>query len=90
MMSSVAETATLKQVSKGVNSMTNTELLEEWIKKSGKKKKFLAEKVGLSYAGFRNCCINVAEFTTSQVSILCEELNITRLSDKEAVFYARR
>ena len=70
--------------------MTNTELLEEWIKKSGKKKKFLAEKVGLSYAGFRNCCINVAEFTTSQVSILCEELNITRLSDKEAVFYARR
>lgn len=70
--------------------MTNTKLLEDWIKKSGKKKKYLAEKVGLSYAGFRNCCINKAEFTTSQVSILCDELGISRLTDKEAVFYVRK
>lgn len=70
--------------------MTNTELLEDWIKRSGKKKKFLAEKIGLSYAGFRNCCINAAEFTTSQVAILCDELGISKLTDKEAVFYARR
>lgn len=69
--------------------MTNTELLEQWIKKSGKKKGFLAAKVGLSLAGFRNCCINKAEFTTSQVSILCKELDIRKLTDKEAVFYAR-
>lgn len=70
--------------------MTDTKLLEFWIAKSGKKKKFLAEKVGLSYAGFRNCCINKAEFTASQIDILCEELGITRLTDKEAVFYARK
>lgn len=70
--------------------MTNTELLEAWIKKSGKKKNFLAEKVGLSYAGFRNCCINKAEFTTSQVAILCDELGISKLTDKEAIFYAKR
>jgi hypothetical protein len=70
--------------------MTNTALLEEWIKRSGKKKKYLAEKVGLSYAGFRNCCINKAEFTTGQVSVLCEELGITKLTDKEAIFYARQ
>lgn len=68
--------------------MTNTELLEAWIEKSGKKKKFLAEKVGLSYAGFRNCVTNKAEFTASQIGILCVELGITRLTDKEAVFYA--
>ena len=68
--------------------MTNTALLEEFIQKSGKKKMYLAEKVGLSSAGFRNCCINKAEFTTSQVSILCNELGISRLTDKEAVFYA--
>lgn len=70
--------------------MTNTELLEMWIEKSGKKKNFLAQKVGLSYAGFRNCVINKAEFTASQISILCTELGITRLTDKEAVFYAKR
>lgn len=70
--------------------MTNTELLEQWIEKSGKKKIYLAEKVGLSPAGFRNCCINKAEFKTSQVNILCDELGITKLTDKEAVFYARK
>ena len=70
--------------------MTNTELLEQWIKKSGKKKNYLAAKVGLSYAGFRNCCINKAEFTAGQISILCDELGISRLTDKEAIFYARK
>ena len=70
--------------------MTNTELLEQWIEKSGKKKKHLAAKVGLSMAGFRNCCINRAEFRTNQVNILCDELGINRLVDKEAVFYARK
>jgi len=70
--------------------MTNTELLEQWIEKSGKKKKYLAAKVGLSLAGFRNCCINKAEFTATQIRILCEELGITRLTDKEAVFYAHK
>lgn len=70
--------------------MTDTELLEQWIKKSGKKKKHLAAKVGLSYAGFRNCCINKAEFTTGQVGVLCDELGISKLTDKEAIFYARK
>ena len=70
--------------------MTDTKLLDEWIERSGKKKKYLAKKVGLSNAGFRNCCTNKAEFTTGQVGILCEELSIRRLTDKEAVFYARK
>ena len=75
---------------KKAKGLTNTELLEEWIKKSGKKKKYLAEKVGLSLAGFRNCCINKAEFTVRQMQILCEELGITDPADMEAVFYARK
>ena len=70
--------------------MTDTKLLEEWIERSGKKRKFLAEKVGLSYAGFRNCVTNKAEFTASQISILCVELGITRLTDKEAIFYVKK
>lgn len=67
--------------------MNNTKLLEKKIAASGKKVKFLAEKVGLSYAGFRNCVINKAEFRVSQVDILCEELNITDLEEKEMIFY---
>lgn len=69
--------------------MTNTELLESWIAKSGKKKSYLADKVGLSRAGFRNCCINRAEFTANQIQILCDELGIKKLTDREAIFFAK-
>lgn len=68
--------------------MTNTELLEDKIKKSGKKKGYLAEKVGLSLAGFKNCCTNKSEFRTSQVQILCDELNIESLEEKQQIFFA--
>ena len=67
--------------------MTNTKLLEDKIAASGKKLKFLAERCGLSYAGFRNCVINKAEFKVSHVDVLCEELNITDLEEKEMIFY---
>ena len=69
--------------------MTNTELLEQRISNSGKKKGFLAKKVGLSRAGFRNCMTNKAEFTASQIDILCEELGITSLKDRFAIFFAK-
>lgn len=68
--------------------MTNTALLEEKIKASGKKISYLAEMCGLSYAGFRNCVINKAEWKTSQIKILCKELGITALKEKEAIFFA--
>ena len=69
--------------------MVNTELLEEAIAESGKKKGYLAKRCNLSRAGFRNCCINKAEFKGSHVNILCEELNITSLKRRMAIFYAK-
>lgn len=69
--------------------MTNTELLNEAIAESGKKKGYLAKKVGLSRAGFRNCEINKAEWTASQIEILCLELNITSLKRRQAIFFAK-
>jgi len=69
--------------------MNNTELLEKKIKESGKKKGYLAEKVGLSLAGFRNCITNKAEFKASQIDLLCEELHITSLKEKESIFFNR-
>lgn len=69
--------------------MTNTKLLEQRIADSGKKINYLAEKVGLSYQGFRNCVTNKAEFKVSQVQILCEELNITSLKERQDIFFAK-
>lgn len=68
--------------------MNNTKLLEEKIKQSGKKITYLAEKVGLSYAGFRNCVLNKAEFKSSQIKILCEELNIDDFKEMKSIFFA--
>lgn len=70
--------------------MTNTELLENKIKESGKKKGYLAEKCGLSRAGFRNCMTNSAEWSASQIDVLCEELGVTSLREKEAIFFAKQ
>ena len=67
--------------------MTNTELLERKITESGKTRVFLASKIGLTYAGFRNCVTNKAEFKASQIDILCDELNITDFGEKEAIFF---
>ena len=56
--------------------MTNTKLLERKIKESGKKISYLAQKCGLSYAGFRNCVTNKAEFKATHIDVLCNELGI--------------
>ena len=69
--------------------MTNTDLLEQKISASGKTRKFLAKKCGLSYAGFRNCVTNKAEFKAGQIETLCDELNISSLEEKQAIFFAR-
>lgn len=68
--------------------MTNTELLEKKIAQSGKKKGYLASKCNLSGAGFRNCMTNKAEWKASQIDILCSELDITSLEEKELIFFA--
>ena len=70
--------------------MNNTKLLEDKIKDSGKKVTYLAKKCNLSYAGFRNCVVNKAEFKSSHIDILCEELNVRSLTEKEAIFFAKR
>lgn len=69
--------------------MTNTELLENKIADSGKKKGYLAKKCGLSRAGFRNCVIGKAEFKKTHIDILCKELNITTVKERKAIFFAQ-
>lgn len=67
--------------------MVNTELLEDKIRQSGKKKSYLALRIGLTLAGFRNCCTNKAEFKVSHVKILCHELGINS-AEMMKIFFA--
>lgn len=68
--------------------MVNTELLNQKIKDSGLKKEYIAEKCGLTRAGFYKKATNVSEFTTGEVTVLCKLLSITKLSEKETIFFA--
>lgn len=67
--------------------MTDTDKLEKLIQNSGKKKTYLAKKCNLSDQGFRNCCTNKAEFKASQIEILCDELGISDLQEKNDIFF---
>lgn len=69
--------------------MVNTQYLENLIISSGKKKSYLAERIGCSRQYFRMKCNNEAPFTLNEADILCSELNITKLSDKEKIFFSK-
>lgn len=67
--------------------MADTQYLEKLIKESGKKKSYLADRIGCSRQYFRMKCNNEAEFTVNEANILCEELNVTKLTEKEKIFF---
>lgn len=67
--------------------MTDKALLEKAIKDSGYKKSYLAERLGLSRAGFSNCLSNKAEFKASQIATLCELLQLDT-AQRNSIFFA--
>ena len=68
--------------------MTNTELLEKAIDKSGFKKNYIAKTIGLSPYGLAKKIKNVTEFKTSEINALCKLLKIESLEKKEKIFFA--
>ena len=68
--------------------MTNTSLLEQYIKESGYKKSYLAKQLGITAYGFALKINNKSEFKGSEMSILCKLLKISA-KDKEAIFFAK-
>lgn len=70
--------------------MIDTQYLEEKIAASGKTKTHLASKMGISIQSFRLKAKNKYDFTLSEVNTLCDELGITKLSEKERIFFAKK
>lgn len=66
--------------------MGNPQYLDELITLSGKKREYLATKIGVSRQTFSKKCKEPASFTNIQVNILCDELNITKLSERQKIF----
>ena len=67
--------------------MVNTQLLEEAIAQSGKKKSYLAGKCGITRQSLTSKINNRSEFTGQQIIILCQELDIKQLTRKDAIFF---
>ncbi len=70
--------------------MTNTKLLNDKITKSGLKRNFIAEKLGLSYYGLKLKIDNENEFKASEISALCDLLNIKTVEEKESIFFTNK
>ena len=70
--------------------MTNTERLRKIISNSGLKYSYIAEKIGLTYQGFKNKIDNKNLFNVEEVDKLCKLLNITDVYQKEEIFFAKQ
>lgn len=68
--------------------MTDTVALKKLIKKSGLKYRFIAAELNITYQGLKNKIENINEFKTSEVDTLCKLLGITKLQEKEKIFFA--
>lgn len=68
--------------------MTNGKLLEEKIQKSGLKKGFIAEKIGVTPNTLTALLNNKAEFKASQIRAICDVLNIKDDAEIKAIFFA--
>lgn len=69
--------------------MTNTEMLRNLISKSGFKLEYLAAKCGITRQSLSNKITNRNLFTAKEIEILCRELKVNTLTDKERIFFAK-
>ena len=69
--------------------MTNTNLLEKYIEKSGYKRSFIAKKLGITTYGLQKKVTNVNEFKASEIDTLCTLLNID-VAERMAIFFAKQ
>ena len=68
--------------------MTNVQLLEEKIQKSGLKKGFIAEKIGVTPNTLTALLNNKAEFKVSHMQAICKVLDIHDDAEIKAIFFA--
>ena len=65
--------------------MTNTDLLDNYIKESGLEHSHIAKALDISLTTFCQKRLNIMDFKLSEVFILCDLLKIEE--DKEHVFF---
>jgi hypothetical protein len=72
---------------KGGRNMTDTVRINNDIKKSGLKKRWIAAELGLSSYGFWRKINNENQFKAEEIKELCRLLKITSLRKKDEIFF---
>lgn len=67
--------------------MVNTEMLNELIDASGLKREYIAQRIGISRQALYSKILGETQFTIKEVAILSEVLGITRLTDRDRIFF---
>ena len=70
--------------------MTNKELLNERIKKSGMKKSYIAKALGIAPGSLSRKIASQQDFKASEINALCKLLGIETPEEKEAIFFAAK
>lgn len=69
--------------------MTNTEMLRKLISDSGLKLEYLANKCNITRQALSNKITNRSLFTAKEIEVLCKELKVSNLAEKEQIFFAK-
>lgn len=69
--------------------MTATEKIRELISSKGLKLNFVANELGISPYALALKLNNQNEFKSSEISIMCQLLDITDLKQKEVLFFKK-
>ena len=67
--------------------MTNKELLDEYIAKSGLKISYIADKLEITVQSFGQKRNNISSFKASEIYVLCDLLNISE--EKDNIFCSK-
>ena len=70
--------------------MTNTELLNWYIQKSGLKKGYIAMVLGIPAATLSRKISNERKFTADEIVALSKLVGIKTLKERDAVFFAEK
>ena len=70
--------------------MTNTELLLELIDGSGYKRKYIADKLGITTYSLQKKINNETEFKATEINILCDVLKIIDIDLRWKIFFAEK
>lgn len=66
--------------------MANTSELEKAIKKSGKMKGYLADRLGITRTSFYYKCRNRGSFTADEAILLSDEIGVGTMSEFRKIF----